>query len=148
MIRNIGIFLAFLLILLIPTFSFANGQIEHDPLEALTELLKDENTRKFFSNQRSGDFHENFVRKTTQEPSNSIIIKAGTSVKLSDTIERQFSTILVEGDLRIIDTGNSALRVQKIIIAPSGSLTIGNSQNPIEADKKGEIVFVSTIEGE
>jgi len=57
-------------------------------------------------------------------------------------------TILVEGDLQIIDTGDSALRVQKIIVAPSGSLTIGDNQNPIKSDKKVEIVLLGNNEGE
>jgi len=148
-----SIFLTFLLILSISSLSFASGQMEpdssqmeHDPSKDLSKLLKDEG--QFFSNQKSGDFHENFVRKATQGPSKNILIKAGTLVELTGTIDRSFSTILVEGDLRIIDTGDSALRVQKIIVAPSGSLTIGDNQSPIKADKKAEIVFLSNNKGE
>jgi len=148
-----SIFLTFFLILSISSLSIASGQMEpnfsqmeHDPSKDLSELLKDES--EFFPNQKSGDFHENFVIKETQEPSNNILIKAGTSIELSGTIDRLFSTILVEGDLRIIDTGDYALQVQKIIIAPGGSLTIGNNQSPIKADKKAEIVFLSNNEGE
>ena len=140
---KISILLTLLLIFSISSLSIANGQMEpdssqmeHDPSKDLSELLKDEG--QFFSNKRSGDFHEIFVLKATQEPSNSIRIKEGTSVKITGTIDRSFSTILVEGNLRIIDTRDSALRVQKIIVAPSGSLTIGNNQSPIKADKKAE----------
>jgi len=153
MMIKISIFLTFLLILSISSLSFASGemepnspQLEHDPSKDLSELLKDEG--KFFSNQKSGDFQTNFVRKATQGTSNSILIKEGTLIKLSGTIDRSFSTILVEGNLRIIDTGDSAFLVQKIIIAPGGSLTIGDNQNPIKADKKVEIVFLSNNDGE
>jgi len=150
-----GLTLAFLLILQIFSLSNISGEIEdnstkmeHDASKDFSELLKDEKKSQFFSNQKSGDFQKNFVRKETQGLPNSILIKEGTSVKLSGTIERSFSTILVEGDLRIIDTGDSSLKVQKIIVAPSGSLTIGDNQSPIKADKKAEIVFLSNNEGE
>ncbi len=152
---KISILIAFFLILSISSLSIASGQMdpdssqmEHDPSKDFAELLKGEKKSAFFTNQKSGDFHENFVKKATQEPSNNIQIKAGTLVKLTGTIDREFSTILVEGNLRIIDTGDSSLRVQKIIVAPSGSLTIGNNQSPIKGDKKAEIVFLGNNEGE
>ncbi len=152
MIMKISILITFLLILSISSLSFASGQMnpdssqmEHDPSKDLSKLLKDES--EFFSNKRSGDFHDNFAIKATQGVSN-ILIKEGTLIELSGTNDSQFSTILVEGNLRIIDTGDSALRVQKIIIAPGGSLTIGNNQIPIKADKKAEIVFLGNNEGE
>jgi len=155
MIGRLGLFFAFLLILPLFSLSIVYGQmehdspkLEHDPAKDFSELLKGENKSQFVANQKSGGFQENFVRKATLEPSNSILIKSGTLIELSGTIDRSFSTILVEGDLRIIDTGDSAFRVQKIIVAPSGSLTIGNNQSPIKADKKVEIVFVSINEGE
>lgn len=147
MILKISIFVG-LLILSISSLSMVYGQMEHDPNKDLSELLKDENESEFFANQRSGDFQESFLRKSTQSPSNSILIKSGTSIKLTGTFDREFSTILVEGDLRIIDTGDSALRVQKIIVAPGGSLTIGDNQNPIKSDKKVGIVFLGNNEGE
>ncbi len=90
---KISIFLTLLLILSISSLS-ANGELEqnsskmehhssnmeHDPSRDLSELLKDEEESRFFTNQKSGDFHENFLRKATLEPTNSIRIKAGTSV--------------------------------------------------------------------
>jgi len=155
MISKLRLSLASLLFLLLFSITTVYGEMEqdtskmnHNPSKEYAELLKDEDETKFFTNQKSGNFHENFVRKATLAPSDSILIKAGTSVKLTGTIDRSFSTILVEGDLRIIDTGDSSLGVQKIIVAPSGSLTIGNNQSPIKADKKVEIVFLSDNEGE
>jgi len=146
-----GILVGFLLVLQLFSFSAVYGQMEddspmaHDPKIEFSLLLKDES--EFLSNQKSGDFVENFVRKATLMPSN-ILIKSETSVKLTGTIEREYSTILIEGELKIIDTGDSSLRVQKIIIAPTGSLTIGDNENPIEFDKKVEIVFVKNNDGE
>ena len=40
------------------------------------------------------------------------------------------------------------MKVQKIIVSPSGSLTIGNEKNPIDNEKKIEIVFTNNNEGE
>jgi len=60
----------------------------------------------------------------------------------------EYSTILVEGNLRIINTGDSSLRVQKIIVGPTGSLTIGTNEKPIEDYSKVKIVFVKNKEGE
>src|SRR3972149_10387510 len=156
MTMKFGLILAFLLILQISSLSVANGEMEHDSSKMendhskdLSDLLKDEDKSKFFANQSSEDFHTNFVRKATLEPSNNnILIKSGTLVKLTGSLDREYSTILVEGNLRIIDTGDSSLRVQKIIVGPTGSLVIGNKKNPIEDDKQVEIVFVNNKEGE
>jgi len=122
---KMSIFLTFLLVLSISSLSIASGQMEpnssqmeqnssqmeHDPSKDFSKLLKDES--QFFSNKRSGDFHDNFVRKATYVPSKNILIKEGTLIELTGTLDREFSTILVEGDFRIIDTGDSALRAQK-----------------------------------
>jgi len=150
-----GLTLGFLLILQIFSLPNISAEIqndsikmEHDPSKALSDLLEGNKVSEFFSNQQSGDFQKNFVRKETQGPPKSILIKEGTLIELSRTIDRSFSTILVEGDLRIIDTGDSALRAQKIIVAPSGSLTIGDNQSPIKSDKTVEIVFLGNNEGE
>jgi len=155
MFKKFGMFLAFLSILLISSFSLANGQIEqdssqmeHDPSKDLSELLKHEDKSEFFSNHKSGDFQTIFLRDATLYPSNNILIKSGTSVTLIGSLERDYSTILVEGNLKIIDTGESSLRVQKIIVGPTGSLTIGNNKTPIEEDKQVEIVFERSKEGE
>jgi len=79
---------------------------------------------------------------------NNILIKSGTTITLTGSIDREYSTVLVEGNLKIIDTGDSSFRVQKIIVAPTGSLTIGNEESPIQDDKQVEIVFVNNKEGE
>lgn len=154
MFNKFGYFLAFLVIL-ISSLSFADSQIDHDSTNIkhdsskdFSELLKDEDKSEFFTNLESGDFQTIFVKKATMNPSNNILIKSGTTVKLTGSIEREFSTILVEGNLKIIDTGDSSFHVQKIIVAPSGSLTIGNNENPIQSDKQVEIVFEKSNEGE
>jgi len=141
MIKKLGITLGLLLLIQIFSLSMVYGDMEHDPSKDLSNLLKDENKSKFFTNQKSGDFHENFLRKSTIPPANNIVIKSGTSVQLTGSLDREYSTILVEGNLIIVDTGDSALKVQKIIVGPTGSLTIGNEENPIDNDKNVEIVF-------
>ena len=62
--------LAFLLILQIFSLSTIQGEMEpdstkmeHDPSKDLPELLEGEDVSKFFTNQNSGDFQTNFVRK-------------------------------------------------------------------------------------
>jgi len=165
MIRKFGLALALLLFLQIFSLSIVNAEVEpehdsskvendsskveHDPSKDFSELLKDENKLKFYTNQRSGDFIDNFEQRKIREPSDyNIIIKSGTTVNLEGSPTREYSTILVEGDLKIIDTGDSSLRVQKIIIGTTGSLTIGNEINPIKHDKQADIVFVKNKEGE
>jgi len=124
-------------------------KMEHDPSNDFSELLKYDNESRFFKNQRSGDFLDHFDKRVIKESSdNNILIKPETILSLEGSPTQEYSTILVEGDLRIIDTGDSSLRVQKIIIAPTGSLTIGDKENPIKHDKQVDIVFVKNKEGE
>ena len=156
MVRKFGLALAFLLIIQLFSLSTVYGEMEndsekmeHDPSKDFSELLKYDNESRFFKNQGSGDFLDYFDKRVIKESSdNNILIKPETILTLEGSPTREYSTILVEGNLRIIDTGDSALRVQKIIIAPTGSLTIGNQENPIEYDKRVEIVFVKNKEGE
>jgi len=149
---------SFAFLLILPIFFISNvygemepdsTKMEHDPAKDFAGLLKEENISKFFTNQRSGDFFESFEEQKIQEPSdNNILIKSGTTIQLEGSPSREYSTILVEGNLRIIDTDDSSLRVQKIIVGPTGSLIIGDEQNPIKYDKRVEIVFVKNKEGE
>ena len=156
MIGKFGITLVFLLILQIFSLSIVNGEMEdvpskmeHDPTKDFSELLKDEDQSKFFTNSLSKDFIQNFEKQAKLEPSdNNIIILPGTTVKLKGSPTKEYSTILIEGNLIISGTGDSSLRAQKIIISPTGSLTIGNKENPIHDNKKVEIVFVKNKEGE
>ncbi len=155
MFKKSVIIFALLLILQISSFHFVNGQMgpesikmEHDPTKDFSELLKNDDKSKFFTNQKNGDFFENFVRKATLPPSNDILIKSGTTITLTGSLDREYSTVLVEGNLKIIDTGDSSFRVQKIIVGPTGSLTIGNEKKPIQNDKQVDIVFVNNREGE
>jgi len=154
--RKFGLILGFLLFFQIFSISIVYGQMEqdsskmeHDPTKDFAELLKFDDKSKFFKNSLNKDFIENFEKKATLESSeNNILIMPGTTVILEGSPTMEYSTILVEGNLRIKNTGDSALRVQKIIVAPTGSLAIGNNQNPIPDDKKVEIVFVKNKEGE
>jgi len=67
MIRKFGFVLGILLGLQLISFSIVNGEIEHDstimehdPAIDFSELLKDEDESKFFTNHRSGDFFRLF----------------------------------------------------------------------------------------
>ncbi len=147
--------LGILLIIQIFSISLVYGEIEHNSTKMehttskdLSVLLKDEDESQFFTNQKSGGFHENFLRKATLSPPSNILIRSGTTITLTGILDREYSTVLIEGNLKIIDTGDSSFRVQKIIVGPTGSLTIGNEKNPIQDDKQVEIVFVNNKEGE
>jgi len=156
MIRKFGLTVTGLLFLQIFSLSIVYGEIEneptkmeHDPTKDLAELLKDEDKSKFFSNSITSDFIVNFDKKVTLEASkNNILIKEGSTVVLKGSLTKEYSTILIEGNLRIFDTGDSSLRVQKIIIGPTGSLLIGYEKEPISDKKNVEIVFVKNKEGE
>ncbi len=156
MIKKIGLILGLVIIIQVFSIPIIVGEMEHDSAKMehdhtkdLSDLLKDEDESSFFSNQFSGDFIEFFDENEIQESSkNNILIKSGTTVTLQDSPNLEYSTILVEGKLRIIDTKDSALYAQKIIISPTGSLTIGDKKNPISYDKSAKIVFVKNKDGE
>lgn len=155
MYKKFGLFLIFISIIIISSLSYVHGQtehdsttMEHDTAREISELLKYEEKSDFFSNQKSGDFQTIFLRKEISDPSNNILIKSGTTITLTGSLEKEYSTILVEGNLKIIDTGDSSLQVQKIIVGPTGSLTIGNNETPIKDDKQVDIVFEKRKEGE
>jgi len=156
MSRKFGLILGFLLLLQIFSISIVYGQMEddsskmeHDPTKDFAELLKFDDKSEFFTNSLSKDFIQNFEKKATLESSeNNIRIMPGTTVNLKGSPTMEYSTILVEGNLRIYDTGDSSFRVQKIIVSPSGSLIIGNNENPIPVDKNVEIVFSKNKDGE
>ena len=125
------------------------AQEEQSENHDFSELLKDENKYIFLTNQKGNDFSTNFDDSLELKSSkNNILIKSGTSITLDGNVKHEFSTMLVEGTLRIIDTSDSALKVQKIIIAPSGQLIIGTEQDPINKKNLVEIVFKRIKEGE
>ena len=140
-------FFAFFIPIIILHPSYA--EIEHSTNKTMSDLMENENRYIFLTNQRGQDFNFNFgdAVKLNQADS-SIIIKSGTTVVLDESPKQNYETILVEGELRITNTENIPLRVQKIIVGPSGLLTIGNNQNPVNDENTVEIVFEKMNDGE
>jgi len=138
-------------IVLISSFSFFSsyGEEKNHANNEMEKLLQDENKYIFLTNKIGTDFTENFSdQKKLGLSDNNILIKSGTTVILKGSQLTEFSTILVEGNLRFDETENSSLKVQKIIVAPSGEFSIGTEEKTIEKGKKAEISFIKKNEGE
>jgi len=138
-------------IILISSFSFFSsyGEEKNHAQNELEKLLQDENKYIFLTNKFGTDFTENFGdQEKLMLSDNNILIKSGTTVILKGSQLPEFATILVEGNLRFDETENSSLKVQKIIVAPSGQLSIGTEEKSIEKGKKAEITFIKKNESE
>jgi len=137
----------FLGIMVFPSMVYA--QEEHNVNDELKKLLEGENKKSFLSNQKDGSFTGNFGNQEKLESyGNDILIKHGTNVILDRSQLLEYGTILVEGTLNIIETGEKPLRVQKIIVGLTGKLNIGTEKFPIEKNKTVEIIFVKNQPGE
>ena len=147
--KNKVYFISIILLIQIVFLSNSYGELENSHNDEINVLLQDENKSKFLTNERGQDFHDNFrdLGKLAIAE-NNILIKKSTSVRLDGDKLPEFSTIFIEGELEIINTDDSALRVQKIIIAHGGKLTIGTEELPIKSDDKVEIEFVNRNSGE
>lgn len=139
------------MVLLLQLFLFSNiyGQIDQSVDNELSKILKDDDKSSFLTNQSGQDFLENFGDTNKLKLSkNNILIKSGTTVVLEGSPLPEYSVILVEGTLEIINTGDSSLRVQKIVVAPNGHLIIGSEKHPIKKESSLEIVFINKKGGE
>jgi len=125
--------------------SIVYAQEAHNPNDELIKLLEGENKQNFLSNQKDSNFGN---KEKLESHDNDILIKFGTNVVLDRLNIFEYGTILIEGTLTIYDTGELPLRVQKIIVAPSGKLIIGTEKIPIEKKKTVEINFVKNQAGE
>lgn len=111
----------------------------------LTEVLGEQNKENFFVIDES--LASNRINLSMlQQSNNNILIPAGVEVVINGEATPDFSTILVEGTLNVIKTEDVPLKVQKIIISPSGSLTIGTETNPVGS--AAEIIFEKKETGE
>ena len=77
-----------------------------------------------------------------------MLIKEGVNLNINGELLPEFSTILIEGSFRIYDTEENPLKVQNIIIAPTGKLIIGTKNEPIDQKRAVEIHFVKNSPGE
>ena len=129
--------LSIILLIQIVFLSNSYGESENSHNDEINVLLQDENTSNFLTNERGQDFHDNFRDLSKLSfAENNILIKKNTIVRLDGGKLPEFSTIFIEGELKIINTDDSVLRVQKIIIAHGGKLTIGTEELPIKSDDK------------
>jgi len=141
----------FLLLFILATLFFSPSYGENEPHVGLEfdELLEDENRFIFLTNKNRLDFSSNFDDpKKLLTSDNSILIKSGTTVTIEGNQIPEYSTILIEGHLKFIASESTSLKVQKIIVAPNGELTIGTNENPIKKSKNVEITFLNSKESE
>jgi hypothetical protein len=114
------------------------------PEDILAKLLDGEDITKFQA-VTSGN---RFTLETVHIDSrlNDVRIHANQELIIASELPYDFSTILIEGTLKIYSNNKSVLKAQKIIIAPYGKLIIGNYNDPIYNDV--EIIFKKTQPGE
>jgi len=125
------------------------AQEEHNIQDEMSNLLEDESKNDFLKSTKSGKLNENFGnRAKVTEHGNDIWIMPGHRITIDDSATLEFGTILIDGTLEIFRTGDNPLRTQKIIVGPSGKLTIGTNESPIDKNKKVEIVFIKNQPGE
>lgn len=116
-----------------------HNNMDNSPEKMISKFLEGEDTSKF-ETTHSGTKPLSYFGGIYNAAKNNLLIKSGTEVTLGGEPISEFSTILVEGTMRITDTATSTLKVQKIIIGPTGKLIIGTDNAPI--NNKVEIVFV------
>jgi len=128
---------------------FLNGYGQEQTDIEIEKILDGENKKDFLSSTKSGSFVSNFGDyKKVESHGNDLLIRYGDNVVLEESQLSEFGTILIEGTLFIYETGEFPLRVQKIIVAPTGKLRIGTDENPIDKNKKIGIIFVNNQQGE
>jgi hypothetical protein len=127
----------------------ASGEIDHSGHHEIFKLLEGENIGNFLAIKNGIKFEQNFVDiEKLNAAENDIFIEPNTDVIISGDAAPEFSTILIEGTLRIHQTGQHPLKVQKIIISPTGKLVIGTQDEPILPTQRVEIIFSKTQSGE
>lgn len=115
----------------------------------VSTLLGDVDKNTFIENGEGNRFASNFRNtERLRDSGNNILIKQGSVLILEGERIPEFSTILLEGTLKIRQTNEFPLKVQKIIIAPTGRLIIGTDQQPITPSGLAEIIFVRKQLGE
>jgi len=140
------LFLIFSILFLSCTFAYGQTEVN---LNEISKLLEDESENDFLKSTKSGKLNENFGnRDRVTEHGNDIWIMPGHRITIDDLDTLEFGTILIDGTLEIFGTGDNPLRAQKIIVSPSGKLTIGTNETPIHKNKKVEIVFIKNQPGE
>lgn len=128
-------------------FLVGYGQIQTSSENDIAELLKGENVSNFLVIQEERKFVSNFRDENKLlSAGNSVLIKSGIESVIDGESLPEFSTLLIEGTLRVLESNGFPLKVQKIIIGPSGKLIIGTNETPIE--NEAEIVFIKKQEGE
>jgi len=138
--------LIFSILLLSSTFAYGQSEVD---INEMSNLLEDESKNDFLKSTKSGKLNENFGnRAKVTEHGNDIWIMPGHRITIDDSTKSEFGTILIDGTLEIFETGDNPLRTQKIIVGPSGKLTIGTNETPIDKNKKVEIVFMKNQPGE
>lgn len=112
------------------------------------ELLGNKQLNNFFvldnSNQLNSLLNHNMKKNND---SIDLLIKKDTLIIIDDEILPNFSTIIIEGTVKIQSTVDS-LNVQNIIIAPTGKLIIGTPNEPIDKKHSVKINFIKNYDGE
>jgi hypothetical protein len=70
-----------------------------------------------------------------------VLIAEGTTVTLADTSGPALRWLRIDGTLQFASDTNTRLRVDTMVVSPTGHLIIGTAEKPIAQGKKAEIIF-------
>ncbi|MEG3435932.1 DUF4347 domain-containing protein [Pannus brasiliensis CCIBt3594] len=134
------------------TLEFQTGPIEAKPLQAnaygsilhddFTEFL-DKFNRTHTAVKDGSWFDPATWGGKVPESEAGVYIPEGRTVLYNGESTARLKTVRVDGALNFATDKNSSLLVDTLAIAPTGKLTIGTANNPVQADKTVNITFRS-----
>ena len=119
----------------------ADDSVKRKEHLALFELVKYEDVTNYALN--SGDWSNPSIWSEGIVPSSSdrVLIPLGVTVDVDTVIPQDVATVRVDGTLNFANDVNTQLRVDTMIVSPSGRLQIGTAAAPIADGVTAELIF-------
>ncbi|MEO1429783.1 MAG: G8 domain-containing protein [Cyanobacteria bacterium J06633_8] len=77
------------------------------------------------------------------EAGDDVVISQGVTVTYDSISDTRLNVMRVDGKLQFASNQNTKLVIDSIFVSEEAELSIGNKDNPIEADKTAQIIFTS-----
>lgn len=94
---------------------------------------------------KSGSWFSTSTWQNGQIPGNEadVFIPQGVSVTYDGESMARLDTVRVDGIFRVASNVNTKMLVDTIVVMPSGEYHMGSKANPVQADKRAQIIFTS-----
>ena len=137
-----------LILLLFTTVSMLStsqlGEAATKPLRnpAILALVSDDQATHFADS--SGHWSQPSTWQNNIVPGNNarVVIPAEFTVTVNQNLSADLKTIRVDGVLRFASDQNTRLKVETLVVTPTGFLEMGTAANPINSDVVAEVRFV------